>query len=73
MISKQLEAVKRLKEAGIMAKVNSIIIPGINEDHVPVVAKTVADLGADVMNCISDDSLLKARPSNTSTNLTHAP
>jgi len=53
MIEKQLDAVKRLKEVGIMAKVNSIIIPGINQDHVPVVAKTVADLGADVMNCIS--------------------
>jgi nitrogen fixation protein NifB len=32
--------------------VNSIILPGINEDHIQEVAKTVAALGADVMNCI---------------------
>ena len=36
-----------------MAKVNSIIIPGINDDHVPEVARVVSGLGADVMNCIS--------------------
>lgn len=53
MIEKQLEAVRRIKEVGMMAKVNSIIIPGINEDHVPEVAKAAASLGADVMNCIS--------------------
>jgi nitrogen fixation protein NifB len=53
MIEKQLEAVERIKSLGIMAKVNSIIIPGVNEHHVPEVAKAVAALGADVMNCIS--------------------
>ncbi len=53
MIEKQLDAVRRIKEAGMMAKVNSIIIPGVNEHHVPEVAKTVSKLGADVMNCIS--------------------
>lgn len=53
MIEKQLEAVRRVTEFGMMAKVNSIIIPGINEDHVPEVARKAADLKADVMNCIS--------------------
>jgi nitrogen fixation protein NifB len=52
MISKQLEAVARLSDLGIMAKVNSIIIPGINDEHIVDVARKVAELGADVMNCI---------------------
>lgn len=53
MIEAQLNAVRRIKQAGIMAKVNSILIPGINEAHVPEIAATAASLGADVMNCIA--------------------
>ncbi len=52
ILANQLEAIKRLKHRGITVKVNSIILPGINEDHIQEVAKTVAALGADVMNCI---------------------
>jgi len=52
LIEKQLEALKRLKEAGVTAKVNSIIIPGINDTHVIEVARKVAELGADILNCM---------------------
>ncbi|NTW69463.1 MAG: nitrogenase cofactor biosynthesis protein NifB [Chlorobiaceae bacterium] len=52
LIGNQLEALKRLKEAGVTAKVNSIIIPGINDTHVLEVAKKVAELGADILNCM---------------------
>jgi nitrogen fixation protein NifB len=52
MVGRQLDAVKRICEAGMICKVNTIIIPGVNEDHIPEVAKTVADLGAEVQNCI---------------------
>ncbi|NTV93780.1 MAG: radical SAM protein, partial [Chlorobiaceae bacterium] len=52
LINKQLEALKKLKEAGVTAKVNSIIIPGINDTHVIEVARKVADLGADILNCM---------------------
>jgi nitrogen fixation protein NifB len=52
LIDRQLEALKKLKEAGITAKVNSIIIPGINDSHVITVASKVAELGADILNCM---------------------
>ncbi|ABL64791.1 nitrogenase cofactor biosynthesis protein NifB [Chlorobium phaeobacteroides] len=52
LINKQLEALKKLKEAGVTAKVNSIIIPGINDTHVIEVARKVAGLGADILNCM---------------------
>ena len=52
LISNQLESLKKLKEAGITAKVNSIIIPGVNDTHVIAVASKVAELGADILNCL---------------------
>lgn len=52
LIGNQLEALKRLKEVGVTAKVNSIIIPGINDGHVIDVARKVSELGADILNCL---------------------
>lgn len=52
MIAKQLAALRMIKAHGMIAKVNAIIIPGINAEHLPEIAKTVAEAGADIMNCI---------------------
>lgn len=52
LLEQQLKCIPKLKEKGIVVKINSIILPGINEDHIPEVAKKCAELGADVMNCI---------------------
>ncbi|NTW64376.1 MAG: radical SAM protein, partial [Chlorobiaceae bacterium] len=52
LIERQLDALKRLKEVGVTAKVNSIIIPGINDNHVIDVARKAAELGADILNCM---------------------
>jgi nitrogen fixation protein NifB len=52
LLDNQLEAIKKLKEAGITAKVNSIIIPGINDHHTVAVAEKVSELGADILNCL---------------------
>ncbi len=52
LIKRQLLALAKLKEAGITAKVNSIIIPGVNDAHIIEVARTVARLGADILNCM---------------------
>lgn len=38
--------------AGMKVKVNSIIIPGLNDDHLEEVAREVSSLGAHTMNCI---------------------
>ena len=52
LLEKQLEAIKKLKEKNITTKVNTIIIPGINEDHIEAVAKKMSELGVDILNCI---------------------
>jgi nitrogen fixation protein NifB len=52
LLARQLEAVAELKAHGITVKINSIIVPGVNDDHIPEVAKIVAELGADIMNCM---------------------
>lgn len=52
LIERQLQAVRWIKQYGMIAKVNAIIVPGVNDEHLPEVAKTVSALGADVMNCI---------------------
>jgi len=52
LLENQLKCIPKLKEKGIVVKINTIIIPGVNEDHIQEVAKKCAELGADVMNCI---------------------
>ena len=41
-----------LKQHDVVVKINTIIIPGVNDDHVVEVARRVADLGADIANCV---------------------
>lgn len=52
LLERQTDAIKRLKAHGITVKINSIIIPGLNDEHIPEIAKTAAALGADIMNCM---------------------
>jgi len=52
MIERQLQAIRWIKQYGMIAKVNSIIVPGVNDAHIPEIAKTVSEMGADIMNCI---------------------
>jgi nitrogen fixation protein NifB len=52
LLGRQLEAVQALKESGVTVKINTILIPGVNDTHVAEVARVVAGLGADVLNCI---------------------
>jgi nitrogen fixation protein NifB len=41
-----------LKAAGITIKINTVVVPGINDYHVPDIAEEMRDLGVDIMNCI---------------------
>ncbi len=52
LLERQLSAIKTLKAAGVTIKINTILVPGINEDHVEAVAIKMRELGADIMNCI---------------------
>ena len=52
LLEKQLEAITRLKEKNITTKVNTIIIPGINDTHIETIAERMAALKVDILNCI---------------------
>jgi nitrogen fixation protein NifB len=49
---RQSLAIQKLKSYGITVKINTIIIPGVNDEHVLEVAQRVAELGADIANCV---------------------
>ncbi|NCC26309.1 MAG: radical SAM protein [Deltaproteobacteria bacterium] len=52
LLGRQLQAIGGLVQRGIAVKVNTIVIPGVNEHHVWEVARTAEVLGATIMNCI---------------------
>lgn len=52
ILEQQTKALKALVAAGVTVKVNSIIIPWINDDELDEVAEKVAAMGASTMNCI---------------------
>ena len=53
LLERQLDGIRRLKAHGVTVKINSILMPGINDTHIPEVAKVVKALGADVMNVMA--------------------
>ncbi|MBG0789682.1 MAG: radical SAM protein [Desulfovibrionaceae bacterium] len=52
LLERQLAAIRGLKERGVTVKINTIVIPGVNEGHVAEVARVCAGLGADIQNLI---------------------
>ncbi|GAB7081196.1 nitrogenase cofactor biosynthesis protein NifB [Megalodesulfovibrio paquesii] len=52
LLSRQLEGIRRCKELGMVVKVNTIVIPGVNEHHIEDIARTMKELGVDVLNCM---------------------
>ena len=52
LLEKQLAAIAALKASGIVVKINSIILPGVNDEHIPAVAEKMASLNVDLMNCV---------------------
>jgi nitrogen fixation protein NifB len=52
LLERQRAAIVELKRHGITVKINTILMPGINDEHAAEVAREVASLGADIMNCI---------------------
>lgn len=52
LLEQQLESIVRAKELGFIVKINSIVIPEINDWHIPELAADMKRLNVDVMNCI---------------------
>ena len=47
---RQLEGVRALVDRQILVKVNSVLIPGINDDHLPEVSRVVREMGVFLHN-----------------------
>jgi nitrogen fixation protein NifB len=52
LLENQTRAIRLLKEHGIIVKINTVVIPRVNEHHIPEISRYVAKLGADIQNCI---------------------
>jgi nitrogen fixation protein NifB len=52
LIENQLKGIKKIADAGITVKVNSVLVPGINDEHIELIAKTVKNAGAKIYNII---------------------
>jgi nitrogen fixation protein NifB len=53
LLSRQLAAIKKLKKHGITVKINTIVIPDINDKHILQIARKMKELGADLLNCMA--------------------
>ncbi len=52
LLERQMDAIAALKRRGILVKINAIVLPGINDDHVVEIARAMAVMGADLFNCM---------------------
>ena len=52
LIKNQLEGIEALDKLGIIVKVNSVLIPGLNDKHIVEIAKEVSKRGASLMNVL---------------------
>lgn len=52
MLERQMEALEELKRRQFTVKVNSVVIPGVNDWHLPELARHLSAFKIDRMNCI---------------------
>ncbi|MCH5184611.1 MAG: radical SAM protein [Oscillospiraceae bacterium] len=52
LIKNQLEGIRKISGAGITVKVNTVLVPGINDEHIEEIAKAVSETGASIYNII---------------------
>lgn len=52
LIENQLAGIRKVAAAGITVKVNTVLVPEINGDHIEQIAKTVKEAGAKIYNII---------------------
>jgi nitrogen fixation protein NifB len=53
LLARQREAMARLKETPILVKVNTIVLPGINDSEIATVATEARAAGAEIMNTMA--------------------
>lgn len=52
LIRQQLEGIRLMSSLGAVVKINTVLIPDINDTHIETIAKTVKEYGASIFNII---------------------
>jgi len=52
LLKKQIEGIEKLVSRDVIVKINSVLIPGINDEHIVEVASSMKELGAYIHNII---------------------
>jgi nitrogen fixation protein NifB len=52
LIENQLKGIEKIAKAGITIKVNTVLVPEINGEHIEEIARTVGEAGASIYNII---------------------
>lgn len=52
LLENQLAAIAEMKSYGMIVKVNTVVVNGVNDDHVVAIAEKMAELNVDILNCI---------------------
>ena len=52
LLSQQLKGIEEAVKRGMLVKINTVYIPGINDEHIPEIAKKVGALGVFNYNII---------------------
>lgn len=52
LINMQIAGIKKISSLGVTVKVNTVLIPAVNSDHIEEIARVVCEAGAKVMNII---------------------
>ena len=52
LLRNQIEGIRKCVDLGMMLKINIVMIPGINDAHIPELVKTVRSLGVYIVNIL---------------------
>lgn len=52
LINAQLKGIKKITELGVVVKINTVLIPTVNDRHIEEVAKATKQAGASILNII---------------------
>ena len=52
LLAQQMKGIEMAVERHMIVKINTVYIPGINEDHIPAIAKKVGEMGVYTFNVI---------------------
>ena len=52
LLTNQFEGIRKCVELGMVIKINIVMIPGLNDSHIPTLVKKVKELGAYIVNIL---------------------